>query len=94
MTTQSILGMSVPSVRIAGPRDVEQMLVTHDSGLTTIDKDREVARLECRDKSLAFTCGCSRIQVSSINAMVSKSLSECNHVGDIDAEDDCRFARG
>ena len=94
MTTQSILGMSAPSVRMAGPRIVEQMLVTHNFRLTAIDKDRKMARLECRDKSLAFSYGCSGIHVSGINAMVSKSLSECNHVGDIDTEDDCRFARG
>ena len=94
MTTQSILGMSVPSVRMAGPRNVEQMSMTHDFGLTAIDKDRKVARLECRDKSLAFSYGGSRIHISSINAVVSKSLSECNHVGDIDAEDDGRFTRG
>ena len=86
--TQSMFGMSAPSVKIAEPfQDVRSLLgMGRKRQRTAIHKNRIFSRLETLNQQLPFRCGSPGMYVSRVNSRLTKRLRQFPDVGKVDTK--------
>ena len=85
---QSMLGMSAPSVRIAGEpgKSWPATLMAHIP--TAIDQDWEFPGSERCNEVPTFSSWCARVDVTCIDTIAAEGLRQALDVGNADAEDE------